>query len=554
MGKIRQLFEGETEKEKDARLMKEMAANQKNKGFGKKSKGNGKTPYPKRSKESEMVLRALGENEEGDAILFVRVAQGENLFDRTAREWMYWNDHYWRLDEANEVQKKLHRVCGLYGDELMFEKTIQAMAEENEDRVQAKKSKKLISALEKRITALKTLRRQQNILRIARGGVGYLWCSGREWDEDPWLLACPNGVINLKEGIFRPGKQEDWIRTPCNIPWPDIDPEATEYPENAKHPNWDQFLIDCFCDERGVDDLEGMEVIDFLQRLFGYAITGLSTEHIFPIFYGKDGRNGKSTLFEILKYILGVLAHKAPTHFLLQQKNASKGPDSDTVEMKGKRVVWCSETNDGDQLDAAKYKELSGGDTITARAMYARRSVTYRPTHTLFIHTNRKPRVPANDEALWQRMALIDFKYTFRDKPKGKYQKKINRQLLEILKAEAPGILKWLVQGCLFWQEDGCKLILPNSVKADTERYREEQDIVGHFIEKCCVNGDSADFKAKPKAVYEAYKLWCADDGHRSMAKNKLYAEFENRYRKIKIHGYHYFDGFILRDDWQNDD
>jgi putative DNA primase/helicase len=502
--------------------------------------------YPKRSKESLEVMVAFHQNEEGDAFLFIVLMKGRYVFDQNTGEWYYWNDHYWRADEKKEVSRRISEVVDLYGDEMVFEQEILLEALANKDEKQAKKSESLIKRLQQRISDLRTVRRQQNILKMAREGKDSLCITGREWDLNPWLLGCKNGTIDLQKGKFRPGRQEDYIRSISPVNWEGF---------HAQRPLWLHFIQDIMC--RDDQDLSGLEIVDFLQMLFGYSITGLSTEHIYPICYGENGRNGKSTLFEVLKEVLGELAYKAPSKFLMQSApGAASGHDTDQTMMRGKRFVWCSESNERDKIDAAKIKELTGGDTITARAAYAKKPISFEATHTMFIHTNYKPQIPPTDKALWKRLALINFRFRFLANPKpNTNEKKKDGFLKEKLREkELPGILAWLVEGCIKWQKAGRELVIPRSIRNDTETYRKDEDIIGHFIEATCVEGESKDFRVKPGELFKAYREWCQEDGHHSMARNRFYKDIDNRFGvRKKIGGTWYYEGVLLRDDWKID-
>jgi len=532
----------ETKEETDERLEREMIE-----GFRathkKRTPGQKVSSYKARDKDSQKILECLNSNETGDAYLFVKLNYNKFIYDKSSSEWYYWTGHFWKRDIAEQVRASCTEVVDLYGQEMVDEQITLAQATGLEDKEQIKKSNYLIKALKTRIFELQGLHRQSNVLKMVVFGKNALWCDGNNWDADPWLLGCQNGVLNLKTGKFRDGRQKDWIKTPCAVAW-----EGADAPRKA----WEKFIFDIMCHNEL--DLEGLEMVEFLQKLFGYSILGLSTEHIHPICYGPDGRNGKSTLFEVIKKVLGDLAHKAPTKFLMQtMAPGASGHETDVVALKGKRVIWCSESNDGDKMDSAKLKELTGGDTLNARGAYCKLAVSWEPTHTLFIHTNKIVRAPANDPALWQRLMMIRFPFSFQWEPiPGTNQKLRSATQKDELHAELPGILAWLVQGCKMWQDDGCHLDPPECVKAATRQYRKDEDIVGHFIETCIIKGDKDDpaFRSSTKAIYSTYKEWCLENGHKPMAKNRLFKDLEDKFPKIKSYGYYHFAGALLIDDW----
>ena len=150
------------------------------------------------------------------------------------------------------------------------------------------------------------------------------------------LLGCSNGVIDLTSGEHRPGRPTDYIKTFAPTPWLGLDAPA---------PLWAQFLAEIFAGDQ--------ELISYIQRLLGYGITGKTTEHILPIFYGPHGRNGKGTLLETVGRVLGEIAGPIEAEMLLLQTHPRQGgaPTSDIMALRGRRLVWASETGEGRHLD-----------------------------------------------------------------------------------------------------------------------------------------------------------------------------------------------------------
>lgn len=340
-----------------------------------------------------------------------------------------------------------------------------------------------------RIKQLQTVKRKEYILKLARTGEDSLAIRGDEWDKQDMLLGVLNGVIELENGILRPGNPTDYIVTIAPTMFYGLDFPA---------PIWEKFLLDIFNND--------VELVAYIQRLLGYAITGMTNHHVIPILYGPHGRNGKSTFFEVLRFALGELVYKTRSELLLESRYspARGAADADTLALRRKRIVWASETDDGRSLNAARLKELCGGDTLNARAPYGKRPVQFSPTHLLFLLTNERPAAPANDDALWERIHLIPFNIRFVDNPHGPNERKADHDLLVKLKAEASGILAWLVRGCLQFQAIG--LNPPDSVRFATSEYRTYEDDIGRFIlEKCVCRNDVFE---KISDIYHEYSLW----------------------------------------------
>jgi putative DNA primase/helicase len=169
---------------------------------------------------------------------------------------------------------------------------------------------------------------------------------------------------------------------------------------------------------------------------------------------------------------------------------------------------------------------LTGGDTLVGRVPYGKREVAFKPSHLLLMLTNFKPKVNASDFALWNRIHLIPFKFSFVDDPKEPHHRKIDPNLMEDLKKEAPGILAWLVQGFREWKEKGLRP--PAAVLQAVEQYKEEEDVVGLFIGDCCVIAAGA--KAKGQELYDAYKSWCDREGRKPMWQVKFGEQMKSRF------------------------
>ncbi|MEN6318650.1 MAG: phage/plasmid primase, P4 family [Syntrophaceae bacterium] len=327
------------------------------------------------------------------------------------------------------------------------------------------KIEKTRNAILKRITALQTVKRKKYVLELARTGEDSLAIRGDEWDKDPMSLGVLNGVIDLRTGELRPGRPDDFMKTIAPTLF-----QGLYFPA----PIWERFISDIFDSDQ--------ELIAYIQRLLGYGITGLTNYHIIPIFYGLQGRNGKGTIFETLKIVLGDLIHKTRSEVLLESRYApARGAaDADTLAFRGKRIIWASETEDDRSLNAARIKELVGGDTLNARAPYGKRPIEFSPSHLLILLTNNRPKVPADDDALWDRLHLIPFNVRFVDNPQAPNERPADHNLLEKLKSESSGILAWLIKGCLAWQREG--LNPPESVKIATSEYRNDEDEIRQFL------------------------------------------------------------------------
>ncbi len=485
------------------------------------------------------TLEMLNENEVGDARLFIELNYGKFVYDHSIGRWYEWHKHYWKEDVSNRAMGAVEGVIRAYSQEVQCQEQKRLQAEIAKRIEEANQCNANIQELFKRIRALQSAKRRENVLKLGsvdwtQEGYKSLAITGNEWDRNLMLLGCKNGVVELTTGDFRPGKPEDYIKTTAPTEWKGIDTPA---------PMWERFLKEIFDDDT--------ELIDYIQRLLGYASTGKVTEHIFPILFG-NGRNGKGTLLETMRYVLRDLAGPVEAEILLEQYRArqSGSPTSDLMALRGKRLVWASETKEGRSLNIGKLKWLTGADTRVGRPPFGKHQITYTPTDTLFLLTNHKPRVPANDYSTWERIHLIPFKLSFVNEPTKDFERQRDPDLLDKLKAEAPGILAWIVRGSREWTYQG--LNPPKTIKAATADYRKDEDIIGHFIsDRCVLVKDLVkEVKAEVKAgeLYKAYQKWCEEMGHKSINGTRFGKEMKTRFDSYKERHTYYIGIKLISD------
>lgn len=272
------------------------------------------------------------------------------------------------------------------------------------------------------------------------------------WDNDPWLLGTPKGTLDLRTGKMHTPRPDEGITklTGC-------------YPERKDPDLWLRFLNDA---TRG-----DHQMMTYLQRVAGYCLTGLTSEHALFFIYGPGG-NGKSVFLNMLVHILGDYAISAPMDTFTSSKFSSH--PTELAMLKGARLVTASETEEGRSWAEARIKALTGGDPISARFM-RQDFFTYQPQFKLLFAGNHQPTLSAVDPAMKRRFNMMPFVH----KPPTP-----DHLLEEKLKAEAPRILAWALQGCLDWQLHG--LGRPESVAAATEEYFDDQDTFGQWMTDCC--------------------------------------------------------------------
>jgi P4 family phage/plasmid primase-like protien len=309
-------------------------------------------------------------------------------------------------------------------------------------------------------------------------------------NQHPMLFNCVNGTVDLTTGEIRAHDPKDYLTQVC----------PTEWDPDAKCDRWEKFLLEVF---RG-----DAELIAFVQRLFGYCLTGDVREQVLPIFWG-EGSNGKSKLIAVVQHVMGDDYTGTTPKKFLAQTHFEPHP-TNMATLYGKRLVVDMETGQGMKMDEELVKKLTGGDKITCRRMQEN-FWTYNPTHKLILGTNYMPKVEGTDHAIWRRLKKVPFLQRFRkpeDEPK---EGDIEADLCieEKLKSEAPGILQWMIRGCLAWQRTG--LGEPPAVKEATNEFKNEQSIVRRFVAAVF---DRVDGERIPKKkVRQLWELWKHAEG-----------------------------------------
>lgn len=323
------------------------------------------------------------------------------------------------------------------------------------------------------------------------------------WDPDPWLLGTPGGTVELRTGRLRPARRQDGI-TKVTAVAPAL---------SATCPAWLAFLHDACGQDAGL--------VRFLQLWCGYCLTGDTREHALAFVYG-DGGNGKSVFMSVLSGILGGYARVAPMETFTASHN-DRHP-TELAMLRGARLVTASETEEGRAWAEARIKQMTGGDVISARFM-RRDFFEFRPQFKLLVVGNHRPALKNVDEAARRRFNIIPFLH----KPASP-----DPELTEKLRQEWPGILRWMIEGCVTWQREG--LSRPQAVAEATAEYFEAQDHFGRWLAECCILEPS--LSTKPAALLHSFQEWCQESGEPIADNRRLRGMIERtpglRYAKNK--------------------
>ncbi len=312
-----------------------------------------------------------------------------------------------------------------------------------------------------------------------------------ELDRNPFALCVQNGVVDLKSGKLLPHARDQYHTK--------ISPIA--YDPKAKCPRWEKFLLEIF---NGDDSM-----VQYIQRAIGYSLSADVREQVLFFCYG-IGANGKSTFMNVLSYMAGDYAQRAPRSLVQADPRGADRIPNDVARLKGARLVSCNELEEGKSLAEATIKDLTGGDRVVARFMRGE-FFEFDPTHKLWMLGNHRPEIRGTDNGIWRRVQLIPFTVSFGP---GKCDPDLPKKLY----AELGGILAWAVRGCMEWQKTGLKS--PEKVRQAVAEYRQAEDRIGMFLDDNCVISESSWISAK--GLYDAYCLWCETARDRPVS-NKLF-------------------------------
>ncbi|MCL1882226.1 MAG: phage/plasmid primase, P4 family [Defluviitaleaceae bacterium] len=419
----------------------------------------------------------------GVARLFFDLHSQYICYVKESKSWYTYRGRRWVKDEGG---LRVMEICKDFAqDYAKYAEYFEDGSEENKAYIKFAKG-------------LTNRRRRESILSDARS---IRPISLEKFDMNKTLLNCINGTFCLATMKLLPHNPKDYITKLANV----------NYDPAAKCERWETFINEVMCGD--------METARFLQKALGYALSGETALECFFIFYGDKTRNGKSTLSETVAFVMGEYARTIQPQTLSRRPADGGAASPDTARLKGARLVNVPEPEKGLELNIALVKQLTGGDTYTARFLNEN-PVEFKPEFKIFINTNHLPRTSDDTVFLSGRVKLIPFDRHFQPHEqdnglKAHFRKQKNRS----------GILNWLIEGYRLLQLEG--LPLPEKVNNAIQAYRQETDIIGSFLSECTAVQDENRIPASD--LYAAYTLWAKDNGYRQMNNKNFVAELRRR-------------------------
>lgn len=434
------------------------------------------TRYQPESEDIEYKLTDVGNAER-----FAAMFKDQVKYCAIYKKWFIWNGKRWEQDDTGKIiTYAIECVRNIIHDADLLP--------------EGDKRKSLIQHSLKSESSGKL----KALLEIA-SGMPAITVRSEDLDQNPWLLNCQNGTIDLRTGKLKPHDPKDYITRIC----------AAAYKPDCAIPLWTQLMEKITGGDK--------EYIRYIQKALGYALTGDISEQAIFILYG-TGSNGKSTMLNIFAALLNGYAQSTSSDTFMQKKNESV--NNDIARLKGARFVSAIEMEEGKRMAESLIKSMTGGDKLVTRFLYGE-FFEYVPQFKVFLAVNHKPDIRDTTNSIWRRIKIMEFNNTFTEQERDK------NFPTKIMAKELPGILAWAVQGCLDWQQNGINA--PDIVEAATRAYKEEMDSFSHFFNECCVVREGA--RVSNKMLRAKYDEWCAENGERGLTQRPFS-------RKLRERGY----------------
>lgn len=504
-------------------------------------------------------------NQLGDAELLQLCCNDSMIFDHKRARWLTYDGIRWVEHEVGDSLKEAMTIADLYegaaaeqlakrGEDIAQAREAErckwlespdseeAKRAEYEAELRAKKSNsEKIKTLRDRARSIRDAGRAKKVLEIASSGVGSLGVSGKTWDQYPTLMACANGVIDLTTGGLTPASPDMMLRKTSPYPYLGLHLHSTF---------WEDHLRKVFCGDAAL--------IDYFERVIGYAATGLISHKELYCAYGPTSNNGKSQTFNAIAEAMGQYAGTFKVTVLLEDGQKTAGPDPDFLVLDGLRMAITSEPKRGAKFSAEMLKAVTGDDIIRARGLYSD-PIEFKAICKLFLHTNFIPQLRSADRAFERRLRVIPFEAMFtmnpdEEDPARHIYAGLPADVLKRNMAESgPAVLSWIVRCARRFLRDR-DLTPPPIVQQWTKEYAEEQDLVGEFIAFCCHTGDS--LRVQAKDMYAAFTKFCQQEksipDNRIMSLRAFGDDMKQRFKKHSSNKVFYL-GVAPRPEWMPD-
>lgn len=433
-------------------------------------------------------------SEEAIALSAVHKFGADWLYAPDLDRWHAWDGNLWRSDEKKAIFTLAREQCREFSALAAKDKATESIA-------------RALASAHTRAAVVSLMANDPRLVVLAA-----------ELDANPWLLGTPGGVVDLRTGELLSANRQHRIT---------LSTAVSPAPAGTSCPLWRGFLETTFPLVPGKPEPDE-EVIGYVQRLSGYSLTGLTREEKFAYLYG-SGRNGKGTVVETFANIMGDYATMLPSEALMERP--VEPHRAELAMLRGKRLVVSNEIPSGKRWNQARLMELTGGGELTANEM-RRNPTKFRFQGKLWIAGNEKPKFPSVNIAVRARLMLLAFHMHFLNSDQNPELRNDPRVavckegLKAELQAEGPAILRWMIDGCLAWQEKG--LQIPKTVIRDGGDYLGEQDEFGQWLLDACMVDLASSAGGAMRELFFSWNLWRLERNE----KPTTYPEFRERVKE----------------------
>ena len=337
-------------------------------------------------------------------------------------------------------------------------------------------------------------------------------------DSNPMLLNTPGGTYYLPEGLngWKPTDPADLLTKVTAV-----------VPSEEGMPLWNDALQLFFCGDQSL--------IDYVQQVCGLCLVGKVYQEALLIAYG-DGRNGKSTFWNVIYKVLGSYSGNISADALTV--NCRRNVKPEMAELKGKRMILAAELQEGMRLNTSVMKQLCSTDPIFAEKKF-KAPFHFEPSHTLVLYTNHLPKVGASDDGTWRRLIVIPFHAKIQG------SKDIKNYTQHLVDNAGGAVLSWLIEGARKVIAANYQITRPQCVLDAIGSYREGNDWLGNFINECCIVNKS--YQEKSGELYNNYREYCIENGEYIRSTSDFYAALEQAgYKRKKMRDGKYIIGIQL--------
>ena len=422
-------------------------------------------------------------NDRGSADLFATIFKNISRYNPTKKDWMYYDKTRWIADTEGMRAKRNAKTLA----DALVRYSVTASLPDDKRQSYIKYAAGMMNY------------RNRNVMINDAKDLNFF--ENIELDKDDFLLNCNNCVLDLS------GDQPKSLEHNADLLLSKIC--NANYNPAANCTLWEKTIGEIMQGDTAK--------IKYLQKMSGRFLTGDTSEEEFYIFFGATTRNGKSTITELLLYLLGDYATTiSPESLAIKANKDSRTASPDIAKLAGTRLVVASEPPRRMLFDSSLVKTLTGRDSISARFLHEN-EFQFKPKFKLILNSNYLPVI--NDKTVFSsnRVKVIPFERHFTEKEQ-------NKHLKEQLQQEIDGILNWCIKGLYMYRKEG--LEPPTVVQSATHEYSEDSDKIGKFISECLVKSDQ---NLAAKDVYEKYSQWCNDCGLGIDGRTSFYEELKTK-------------------------